>query len=242
MTSGLLFEAVRKGTKPEEKGAGVWEDGFHRGAWTCPGDFSTDLVLSDWHYSARALLHGREGEALRELRLAERRGGSREIHNLGRVLAESGKAEKALPFFRNSLRVDPGYDLALRNLASALFSLGRYGEGLPCFERVIEFDPENVLCLLGKARGLKARKAWWGAYAGYCEFLRLDPWNEAVRKAAGWPRRGSGKSPSRRRSPKSPAPGAPGEGEGLAQALRHTWRIGGSLARARVPGPARAPR
>jgi tetratricopeptide (TPR) repeat protein len=189
VTWGLAFEAVRKGTKSEEdEHRKLWESiRFNPGQLDQPpGDFSQDLILSDYHFSrARfALLFKREEEGLRELRLAERHGfGIKEIHNnLGGALAEAGKAEWALPFLKNALAVDPDYDMAARNLANAFFSLKRYREGLPYFERLMELDPESPLAHLGKARALKELGQFVMAYFEYLPVLEKDPQSETLRE------------------------------------------------------------
>jgi len=189
ITWGLVFEAVRKGTKPvEEEHRKLWETfSFHAGQLDqLPGDFSRDLILADYHYArARfALLFEREEEAIGELRTSERHGfGVKEIHNnLGGTLAEAGKAELALPFFRNALAVDPDYDMATRNLANALFSLRRYQEGLPYFESALKLDPQNPLPQVGIARAHRDMGMFVESYFDFLSALARDPHNVALRE------------------------------------------------------------
>jgi len=189
VTWGLIFEAAAKGTKPDEAAhRRLWDRfRFHPGQIERrPGDFSQDLILSDYHYARarHALLFGRFDEATAALRRSEEYGfGIKEIHNnLGGTLAEAGKAEQALPFLRNALAVDPDYDMATRNMANALFSLKRYREGLPYFERMMKLDPENPLPHLGKARMHKERGELASAYFEYLPVLERDPQSEPLRE------------------------------------------------------------
>jgi len=191
VTLGLVYEAVKTGTKPEdEEHRRLWESfRWHPGSLErLPGDFAEDLILSDYHYALgrRALLFGRSEEGVRELRVAERYGfGIKEIHNnLGGTLAEAGHPALALPFLKNSLAIDPEYDMALRNLSGALFSLKRYGEALPYFEKALRIDPENFLARLGKARGHKERDEPASAYFAYLEVLEAEPGSDELRAEA----------------------------------------------------------
>jgi len=181
VTSGLVFEAVRKGTRPkEEEHREIWgRIRFRPGSLErVHGDFSTDLVLSDYHYARGryAILFKHEVEALHELRMAESHGfGIKEIHNnLGGTIAEAGKPELALPFLMNALAVEPDYDLAIRNTANALFALKRFREGIPYFEKSMEVEPRNPLYHVGKARGLKEMAKYLDAFLAYYRALDID--------------------------------------------------------------------
>ncbi len=180
---------MKKGTKPDEKAERtLWKSyRFHPGGLERPpGDFSYDLILSDYHYARGRfeLAFSREKEALAALRKAEAYGyGIKEIlNNLGGTLAEAGKQELAIPFLKSALEVQPDYDLALRNLANVHFTLKRYVEGLPVFERALASDPHNPVALLGKARAHKARKERASAYLAYMKVFERYGENAALRK------------------------------------------------------------
>ncbi|MBI4606849.1 MAG: tetratricopeptide repeat protein, partial [Planctomycetes bacterium] len=186
---GLVFEAVAKSTKPDEKAhEALWASfRFREGSLRhAPGDFSYDLILADYHYArARwAPLFARLGEACSELELAARHGrGIKEVlNNLGGTLAEAGKPELALRYLRQALEVDPEYDLALKNLASAHFALKRYREGLVWFERALELEPRGIPLWLGKARGLKELGLEASAYEAYLHAWRLSPRSPELRE------------------------------------------------------------
>jgi tetratricopeptide (TPR) repeat protein len=188
VTWGLIFEAVRKDSKPDEaKHEALWQGfRFRPGSLERPpGNFSYDLILSDYHYArARwALLFGREKEALGEIARSERHGfGVKEIHNnLGGTLAEYGKADLAIPCLRRALAVDPDYDLATRNISNAYFTLKRYAEGLPWFNRALSLDPDNPVARLGKARAHRAFGQAAEAYFAYMRVFRSDPRSETLR-------------------------------------------------------------
>jgi hypothetical protein len=190
-TKGLIFEAVTTDGKPEEEEhKAIWGSfHWHKGSLAFPpGDFSKDLILSDYHYARGryALLFSRDKEALEALRLSEVHGfGIKEIHNnLGGTLAEGGKPELSIPFLKNALAIEPEYDLAIKNMANVLFALKRYREGLSWFERMLRLEPENPIGLLGKARAHKEMGEKTSAFFAYLHALRRDPRSETLRSEA----------------------------------------------------------
>lgn len=189
VTSGLVFEAVIKGTKPgEAEHVKLWESfQFHPGSLgRRPGDFSLDIISADYHYArARyALLFSRDAEAFEEARLAELYGdGIKEFHNnIGGMLAEAGKHEAALQPLLRSVQVDPDYDLAIRNLANAYFCLQRYREGLRWFNGALAVEPGNPLARLGKARAHKKRGEAVEAYGAYMRVFSMSPESETLQQ------------------------------------------------------------
>lgn len=189
LPSGLVFEAVKKGSKPDlEAAERVWAGiHFRPGSLERGGiDFPSDIILSDYHNARgrHALLMGRVEEALEAFHASERFGfGVKEIHNnLGGALVESGEAELAIPFLKRALELDPDYDLALKNLGSAYSHLKRYREGFSYFAKVAELEPGNPVVRLAKARAHKERGEPASAYFDYLKIFRIDPRNAALRK------------------------------------------------------------
>jgi tetratricopeptide (TPR) repeat protein len=188
VTHGLVFRAVKRGEEPKEaEHRALWAAmTFRPGSLERPaGNFATDLILADYHYAAarRELLFERETDALVALEKAERHGqGIREIlNNLGGCLAEAGKPELAIGYFKKALEVDPDYDLATGNIANAHFALKRYRDGLPYFKRALELNPENTVSRMGLARAYREIGLRYSALGEYRRVYARDRWNQPLR-------------------------------------------------------------
>ena len=191
VTCGLIFEAVQKGKKPDEAAQqALWEGfSFHGTSLERePGDFSLDLILADYHYARGRyeILFGHEKEALAALERAKVYGqGIKSIlNNLGGTLAEAGKAELAIPFLEEALKLDPDYELSIRNVSQAYFASKRYKDGVPWFEKAARMEPMNPLFCLGLARGYKELGKNIYAYTQYENALAIDPGDRRVYKEA----------------------------------------------------------
>ena len=83
--------------------------------------------------------------------------GSARIHSeLGRVLAEDGRTEEALPHLEAALALEPTRPEAHSHLGFALLKAGRVSEALPHFRRALELSPENPLVRHNLAMALLA--------------------------------------------------------------------------------------
>ena len=83
--------------------------------------------------------------------------GSARIHSeLGRVLAEDGRTDEALPHLEAALALEPTRPEAHSHLGFALLKAGRVSEALPHFRRALELSPENPLVRHNLAMALLA--------------------------------------------------------------------------------------
>jgi hypothetical protein len=83
--------------------------------------------------------------------------GSARIHSeLGRVLAEDGRVDEALPHLEAALALEPMRPEAHGHLGFALLNAGRAREALPHFRRALELWPENPLIRHNLAMALLA--------------------------------------------------------------------------------------
>ncbi len=66
------------------------------------------------------------------------------LNNMGTVLFEKGKFEKAEEFFLRAIESDPRYIDAMGNLASCYGTTGKYGEAIYWFMKAHELEPKNA--------------------------------------------------------------------------------------------------
>ena len=102
----------------------------------------------------------------------------------GVALQHDRRTLEALEQYQEALRIDPGYELAVKNYAGVLFSLELYGEGLPWFERALEIEPRSIAGALGRARAYRAMESEHAALAAYRIALARHPHNGAIREEA----------------------------------------------------------
>ncbi len=88
------------------------------------GVFAAMLVLANW-----PLLDPAQGRAAT-------------YTNLGRVLAESGRADASLAYYRKGLAIDPDNFVILNNVANQLYRMGRYAEAQPLYLKVLKLRPD----------------------------------------------------------------------------------------------------
>lgn len=89
---------------------------------------------------------GREYQALEEVtRAIALRPTSDEAHRLiGRLYAESGEIDKAIPAFQNAIRLRPGSWESYHALGLACFDAGRYTDAIEAFTRETELRPDSA--------------------------------------------------------------------------------------------------
>ena len=62
-------------------------------------------------------------------------------NNLGVVLAERGRIDKAIDQYQSALNVNPDYAEAHTNLGNALKSEGKLDEAIASYRRAVELEP-----------------------------------------------------------------------------------------------------
>jgi tetratricopeptide (TPR) repeat protein len=79
--------------------------------------------------------------------------------NLGRVMAESGRPDASLAYYRKALAIDPDNYVVLNNLANLYYRMGHNRDALPLYVKVLKLRPDyaeahnnyaNLLLRLGK--------------------------------------------------------------------------------------------
>ena len=64
-------------------------------------------------------------------------------YNLGTLTAKSGDPAGAIPYFNDSLRLNPKYASSVNNLASAFYAIGRPGDAIELYEKTLKVEPVN---------------------------------------------------------------------------------------------------
>ena len=65
------------------------------------------------------------------------------LHNEANALRAQGEYEKAIPLYRECLKLDPRHEDSLYNLGTSHKELGDYAEAVAAFERLIEVNPHS---------------------------------------------------------------------------------------------------
>jgi tetratricopeptide (TPR) repeat protein len=125
----------------------------------------------------RALKAGRLDEAEKAFRDVLAKGGTTAyVHNnLGIVLQERGRHEKAVVEFREAVRLDPRYPAPRILLGSSLLALGRVSEARTQLERAVKLAPKEPLARLQLARVLERAGDWTGAVEQYRALAEMKP-------------------------------------------------------------------
>lgn len=70
----------------------------------------------------------------------------------GTKAVERGDHEAAVGFFREAVRLEPGFSRNHNNLAASLFELGRVDEGWPHVRKAVQLDNTNVFAAANSKR------------------------------------------------------------------------------------------
>jgi len=125
----------------------------------------------------RALRAGRLDEAETAFRAVLAKGGETAyVHNnLGIVLQERGRHEKAVAEFRAAARLDPAYAAPRILVAASLLALGRVSEARTAAERAVKIAPREPLARLQLAKVLERASDWTGAVEQYRALREVKP-------------------------------------------------------------------
>jgi tetratricopeptide (TPR) repeat protein len=125
----------------------------------------------------RALKAGRLDEAEKAFRDVLAKGGTAAyVHNnLGIVLQERGRHEKAVVEFREAVRLDPRYPAPRILLGSSLLALGRVSEARTQLERAVRLAPKEPLARLQLAKVQERAGDWTGAVEQYRALTEMKP-------------------------------------------------------------------
>lgn len=94
---------------------------------------------------------------------------------LGVIAAQSGRAERAVEFFRKAIKLNPKIPAIHRNLGLALFELGRFKEALASFDRAIGLKPDYVECYNSRGLALQELKRPVDGLAAFDRAIALKP-------------------------------------------------------------------
>jgi tetratricopeptide (TPR) repeat protein len=134
---------------------------------------------------------GHLAEAASQLEEAARLKGNAEVaYNLANLLAESGDPERAIHYYREAIRLNPGLAEAHNNLGSVLARTGRYTEAILQFRAALAVDPGLARAHYNWAMALLANGLRGEAIDHLREALAISPdydaAREALKKLTGW--------------------------------------------------------
>jgi len=124
-----------------------------------------------------ALKAGRLDEAEKAFREVLAKGGrAAYVHNnLGIVLQERARHEKAVVQFREAIRLDPRYPAPRILLGSSLLALGQTSEARTALEGAVRLAPREPLARLQLAKVLERAGDWTGAVEQYRALKEMKP-------------------------------------------------------------------
>lgn len=132
-------------------------------------------------------------EALWRQTIAVRPQNVRALHNLGLVLASTGRWAEAEKYFRRSVQIEPRYARAQTGLAMALTVAGRLDEAEEVFATAIRLDPQEGSARLGLGNVFMSRGQWSKAAEHFGEGVRLRPTDSRARSNFGLALRNAGR-------------------------------------------------
>jgi Flp pilus assembly protein TadD len=107
------------------------------------------------------------------------------FNNCGSALAEHGRSDEALAFYRRALGEDPRYVTALRNTASVHKSRQEWGRAITVLRTLVDVDPHPREARLDLARLLDEQDRPLEALAEYETLAQADPSDPAPWALAG---------------------------------------------------------
>jgi tetratricopeptide (TPR) repeat protein len=100
---------------------------------------------------------------------------------LGRVLAERGKLDEAMAYYRKSLESKPDYAAAYEGLGLALVARGQHDEAMACYQKALTIEPDSPELYDDLGRALAACGRLNEAVAPYRKALELQPHDAMIR-------------------------------------------------------------
>jgi tetratricopeptide (TPR) repeat protein len=102
-------------------------------------------------------------------------------HNLGVALAQAGKPEEAVDYFKETVHLKPDFADAHYNLGSALAQLGRLPEALPHFEQAVRLKPAKAEFQNNYANALMLAGQFPAAVEHYTQSVIYNPTSAETR-------------------------------------------------------------
>jgi tetratricopeptide (TPR) repeat protein len=105
-----------------------------------------------------------------------------QLNHQGIKALNNHQYEKALRYFEEALRANPGHTITLSNKAHALSYLGREEEALAYYDEALGINPKNIYALEGIGIILDRHAEYEKTLRYFNEALRIDPTNDVIRK------------------------------------------------------------
>jgi tetratricopeptide (TPR) repeat protein len=139
-----------------------------------PHDYTARMILADLAF-ARARREAARGNVDRAIELCEHAAaevpGSKEVlNNLGSLIAESGRHDRARPFFFRATELDAKYLTAARNLAVTYQAERRNAEAKEAFRKVLAIEVWDPAANRAMSQITRDEEAW-GEAAHYLEMV-----------------------------------------------------------------------
>jgi len=92
----------------------------------------------------------------------------------GYILFKLRKLEESLPFFDESIKLNPSYKFSWYNKGRVLYTLGKYEEAIECYNQAITLDPKSKFFWFSKGSALAKQRKDQEAILCFNQVLELD--------------------------------------------------------------------
>jgi tetratricopeptide (TPR) repeat protein len=96
-------------------------------------------------------------------------------NNLGKLLADSGHVDEAIPHYRKVLEVKPDYEVTHNNLGNALAQRGQVDEAIAHYRKAVEIKPDFAVAHYRLGLALAGRGKTDEAIAHYRKAVEIEP-------------------------------------------------------------------